>query len=250
LEGALADFAELVDTNGATPLVWAISNGSLEVVQTLLKHPTCNKEALNRQDRDGRTPLHASAFAGNVAATDELLSAGVSVDLLDTVGQSPIFTACEHGHGEVVNALLAAKARIDFEDSEGRHAMHWASIGGFETIVAALLEAGSSPLHPDGRGETSLHYAAFFGRTNCAMLLCDASYPDVQDYDGITPVHWTALQGHPETLTALLERGAYANYMEARAMEEGGVRCPRVCFERLLFEDAIGSVAGLTPTLM
>lgn len=249
LDGANSGFVNIVDVNGASPLVWAISNGSVDVITSILTAAAAAAAAtaaaaadggsgvgvgvsngaadgssaggdgqagkvVDRQDNDGRTALHASAYAGNVQATELLIKHDAALDVVDTVGQSPLFTACEHGHADVCNALLHAGCRHDLEDSEGRHAIHWASIGGFEQIVSALLTAGATATYPDGRGETPLHYAAFFGRSATAALLCDASSPDVQDYDGITPVHWTALQGHPETLAVLLERGAYPNYME------------------------------------
>ena len=251
LDGAAPGFTELTDVNGASSLVWAISNGSIDVITSILAAETAAAAAggggdaasnggggddgavtggadeaaagdapaapkvVDRQDNDGRTALHASAYAGNADATALLIKHDAALDIVDAVGQSPLFTACEQGHTEVCSALLHAGCRHDLEDSEGRHAIHWASIGGFDQIVSALLTVGANATHADGRGETPLHYAAFFGRSAAAALLCDASHADVQDYDGITPVHWTALQGHPDTLTVLLERGAYPNYMEA-----------------------------------
>jgi hypothetical protein len=46
-----------------------------------------------------------------------------------------------------------------------------------------------------GRGETPLHYAGFFGIHPVAEVLLGAAHPDQQDSEGITPVHWAALQG-------------------------------------------------------
>ncbi len=49
-----------------------------------------------------RTPLHASAYAGNVAALHLALTCGSDVNSVDYTGRSALMVAAENGHTSAV----------------------------------------------------------------------------------------------------------------------------------------------------
>ncbi|MFP6583066.1 MAG: ankyrin repeat domain-containing protein [Candidatus Hydrogenedentota bacterium] len=75
---------------------------------------------------------------------------------------------------------------------------------GFEEIVDKLIWGGADLTESDGNGETALHKAARFSQFPVALRLLRAGVSiDALDSLGMTPLHWTALNGHAQ-LTRLL----------------------------------------------
>lgn len=75
---------------------------------------------------------------------------------------------------------------------------------GFEEIVDKLIGGGVDLTESDGNGETALHKAARFSQMPVALRLLRAGASiNALDSLGMTPLHWTALNGHVQ-LTRLL----------------------------------------------
>ncbi|MEK6233544.1 MAG: ankyrin repeat domain-containing protein, partial [Planctomycetales bacterium] len=74
--------------------------------------PAANGRA-NAQAKDGRSPLHAAAAAGQTEVIRFLLAAGASPDVQTNEGLTPLHLAAQAGHKETVALLLKA--------DEGRH---------------------------------------------------------------------------------------------------------------------------------
>ncbi|MBN2082525.1 ankyrin repeat domain-containing protein [bacterium] len=93
------------DELGATPLIYACTDGHLKVAQVLLDaNADIGKPGKNGMH--GWTPLHIAASNGHESIVTELLSRGADCTLITDDGNSPLELAIQNNHSEVV-ALLS-----------------------------------------------------------------------------------------------------------------------------------------------
>ena len=125
-----------------------------------------------------RTEMHAMVCAGNVQGTQELLSAGHSLDAQEEHGFTPLHNAAALPNAEaraaLVAMLLSHGADLWRKDREGYSPLHWAAACGHADVVRQLLSAGARVGDGSMSGETALHRAARFGRVECVTLLVQA----------------------------------------------------------------------------
>ncbi|PIA25480.1 hypothetical protein AQUCO_11400034v1 [Aquilegia coerulea] len=75
----------LKDSEGRTPLHWAVDRGQLKVVELLVS----KKADLNVTDDEGQTPLHYAAMCEREAIAEYLVNQGADTHLKDNDGKSP-----------------------------------------------------------------------------------------------------------------------------------------------------------------
>ncbi len=87
--------------------------------------------------------------------------------------------------------------------------LHVACNNGQDIVVDVLLQyqLGRNPLN--NRGQTPLHYAAFshHGALCMELLVKAGADPNIQDMDGRTPLHMTALHGFYLRTETLISQG-------------------------------------------
>lgn len=105
------------DSDGQTPLYWAIAHGETELVRVLVQH----KADTNAGDKDKCTPLHLAAALNKPHLIEPLVEAGARYSALRSKGR----TRCLRFH-----ALLGAPHRIQCV-GERRHAADSAGCGVF-----------------------------------------------------------------------------------------------------------------------
>uniref|UniRef100_A0A8C7QB63 Myotrophin n=1 Tax=Oncorhynchus mykiss TaxID=8022 RepID=A0A8C7QB63_ONCMY len=86
---------------GDKELMWALKNGDLDEVKTLMKD-----EDVNRTLEGGRKPLHYAADCGQAEMLEFLLSKGADVNAPDKHGITPLLSATYEGHLTCVKILL------------------------------------------------------------------------------------------------------------------------------------------------
>ena len=74
-----------VDTQGWTPLHWAVDSNQESTVQLLL----ANDATVNQQDVTGMTPLHIAACGTNKAIVTLLIEHGAKADIANEQGETP-----------------------------------------------------------------------------------------------------------------------------------------------------------------
>jgi len=84
------------------------------------------------------SPLHVTAFHGHVAATQQLLKSGASVNDQVNGGATPLHYASIAGHVAVAKLLLEAGAKLDLRDRRGATPLEVASC---ERMVQFLRDA-------------------------------------------------------------------------------------------------------------
>ncbi|KAJ4956439.1 hypothetical protein NE237_013222 [Protea cynaroides] len=75
----------LKDSEGQSPLHWAVDRGHLNIVELLV-----SKNAdVNAKDNEGQTPLHYAAVCGREAIAEYLVKHNASIDVKDNDGYTP-----------------------------------------------------------------------------------------------------------------------------------------------------------------
>ena len=87
-----------------SPLHFAASRNCVATCTLFLDRPE-GAIALNKQDCEGHTPLHASCFKGHLEVTRLLLDRGATVEK-NVRGDTPLHSACFYGHLEVCRLLV------------------------------------------------------------------------------------------------------------------------------------------------
>uniref|UniRef100_A0A673H9Q6 Serine/threonine-protein phosphatase 6 regulatory ankyrin repeat subunit C-like n=1 Tax=Sinocyclocheilus rhinocerous TaxID=307959 RepID=A0A673H9Q6_9TELE len=164
--------------NPFTPLHCALIAGHDGAARLLVE--TMGTKIVNLIDGKGRTPLHASAYAGNVAALKLALTCGSHVNSVDYTGRSALMVAAENGHTSAVDILLhQAGADLSLLDIDRNSALHIACRRSHEMCALLILAETDDP--------------TLINTTNTALQ---------------TPLHIAARNGLATVVEVLLTRGA------------------------------------------
>ncbi|KAL2550807.1 Acyl-CoA-binding domain-containing protein 1 [Forsythia ovata] len=75
----------LKDSEGRTPLHWAVDRGHVNVIELILN----NNADLNAKDNEGQTPLHYAALCERAAIAELLVKHNADIEMKDNDGNSP-----------------------------------------------------------------------------------------------------------------------------------------------------------------
>jgi ankyrin repeat protein len=137
----------------------------------------------------GDFPIHLAAAYGHLDIVEWLIDSGSAVDICNNLGSTPLINASWRGHCNMARMLLnrAADVNAKVEKADNRSVLHSASFSGNALLVELLLERG----------------ATVNARTST---------------DKRTPLHWTAQEGHLETLRLLIKHGADATAQDIHGL--------------------------------
>ena len=195
-----------------------------------------------------------------------LIDAGADVKrAVDAAGRTPLHVACaaENGAGKpapaaaaalqaVLRMLVRCGADVNAQDADGNTPLGVAVAHGCVRAISELIAMGADTTLANNDGQTPLHIAGRVGATTAVrsimnyvwsehsqkMLACDPNEPkptppnpNAQDKSGRTALHWAILNGHKETVRALVSMGC-----ELRSPEDGdGKTCEALCKDTGLF---------------
>uniref|UniRef100_A0A8B9LSH5 Kinase D-interacting substrate 220a n=1 Tax=Astyanax mexicanus TaxID=7994 RepID=A0A8B9LSH5_ASTMX len=227
--------------NGQTPLMAAAEQGSLEIVQELIRrganvnlddvdcwtalvsaakegHVEVVKELLDNnanvehRDMGGWTALMWAAYKGRVEVARLLLEKGANPSITGQYSVYPIIWAAGRGHAEIVRLLLQHGAKVNCSDKYGTTALIWAARKGHYECVMHLLENGANVDQEGANSMTALIVAVRGGYTEVVKELLKRN-PNVNmtDKDGNTALMIAAIEGHTEIVEDLLDADTYVN---------------------------------------
>lgn len=96
------------DREGLSPLSWACLRGKIKAVQSLLERGA----NINHTDKTGRTPLDLAAFQGNPGVVQLLLDSGAIIEHVDINGMRPLDRAIGCRNIQVVQCFLKKGAKL------------------------------------------------------------------------------------------------------------------------------------------
>jgi ankyrin repeat protein len=190
-----------VDNRGGTPLYYAASEASADVVRQL-----CNAGSnVNGLDPRAR-PLIAAARTGENVTVEVLLEKGADPKLPDKDGQLPIYWAAKAGSLELVELFLRTLGVAEPDNMSGPLMALWKAIGA-DGVNKVLGDVRTT----DKDGWTALHLAASIGHANAIKALVAAkSHVNALDRQGRSPLLLAAENGKGPSIKALLDDNSKA----------------------------------------
>ncbi|XP_022657121.1 serine/threonine-protein phosphatase 6 regulatory ankyrin repeat subunit A-like isoform X3 [Varroa destructor] len=239
----------IVDSNGRTPLHYAVANRQQHRDVNLLAYLS-HRSPLDagRPDVDGRTPLHlACALQDDLYVNFflGLLKADEWCKLLDVSGAGPLHYAAHAGNDMALKTILSQLSNDDIRTIIGCPPMaptqrlspvELAARSGHLECLRLLLEyasqceedndehgrgsAAQSSASSAQRPDLALIIAARHNREDCLLYLLNCGLYDVNvsDRRGRTPLMHAAMRSSSQTIRALLEQGADVRMRDNRGL--------------------------------
>lgn len=145
-----------------TALHLALRSESDKVVQTLLKHPGLDVNAINQA---GETPLMLAALKGRVELMKQLVARGA---LVNEPGWSALHYACSGPDRGAVQWLLEQGADVNARSPNGSTPLMMAAGYGDSGSIAILLKAGADNRLRNEQGLDAADFAKRAGRERIA----------------------------------------------------------------------------------
>jgi|GEM_PF-3856619 len=239
---AREDFApdDYYQQSEQTALMYAASEGHLEIVRLLLKagaNVNSVDKMFSREYGGEKTALHYAAGQSNVAIVEELLNAGADPNALtrnaQNRGYTPLIYALQRGHRDIVQLLIQRGTNLSSKVGRKQAmsplcALIDKSSDGIsdETIrdlFLLLLEAGADP---NGAGDANQTAAFGLAGTDpdnpkdlsaeianhlLDKLLKAGAKPDWLDKGASTPLEHALIRKNVGAIKILLEAGADVN---------------------------------------
>jgi len=204
----------VTDDSGRTPLFYAAVKNQMPCTALLVSY---GAEWVNVGDVRGDTPLHAAVLNDSIDLVKFLIDCEANPGIANFAGLTPPHLARSL---DAIKALHEKGADVHCVDNSSRMPLWFACERGDEEAVAYLVEVMDQQWvgWPDEDGNTPLHVASEKGHVGCVSLVCDAAWEwsvlNAVNKKGHTPVH---VAKDAETLRALYESGAdlfFLNKME------------------------------------
>ncbi|XP_062864164.1 kinase D-interacting substrate of 220 kDa B isoform X1 [Trichomycterus rosablanca] len=177
-----------------------------------------NRDVDSRSD-SGQTPLMIAAEQGSLEIVQELIRRGANVNLDDVDCWTALISASKEGHVEVVKELLANNANVEHRDMGGWTALMWAAYKGRAEVARLLMEKGANPNITGQYSVYPIIWAAGRGHAEIVRLLLQhGAKVNCSDKYGTTALIWAARKGHYDCVMHLLENGANVDQEGANSM--------------------------------
>ncbi|XP_056623939.1 kinase D-interacting substrate of 220 kDa B isoform X2 [Triplophysa dalaica] len=189
-----------------------------ENLSALKAHLDKYKDVDTRSD-SGQTPLMLASEQGSLEIVQELIRRGADVNLDDVDCWTALISAAKEGHTEVVKELLENNANVEHRDMGGWSALMWAAYKGRVEVARLLLEKGANPNITGQYSVYPIIWAAGRGHAEIVqLLLLHGAKVNCSDKYGTTPLIWAARKGHYDCVMHLLENGANVDQEGANSM--------------------------------
>ncbi|XP_047191150.1 nuclear factor NF-kappa-B p100 subunit isoform X3 [Scophthalmus maximus] len=209
------------DANGDTPLHLAVIHQQTAVIQQLIHTLLSSRQQnlLNMANHLQQTPLHLAVITRQVKVMEVLLQAGADPSLVDKDGRSPLHLAALAGDNATLRPLLANLGErhghlVNTADFHGLHPLHLAVRRDGERCLRLLVEGGAKINAPEQKsGNSALHLAVRENLFKVACTLITELKADVNacTFGGNTALHLAAGLGSPTLCSMLIAAGADKN---------------------------------------
>ncbi|XP_067311449.1 kinase D-interacting substrate of 220 kDa B isoform X1 [Pseudorasbora parva] len=174
---------------------------------------------VDTRSENGQTALMVASEQGSLEIVQELIRRGANVNLDDIDCWTALISAAKEGHAEVVKELLENNANVEHRDMGGWSALMWAAYKGRVEVAHLLLEKGANPNITGQYSVYPIIWAAGRGHAEIVRLLLQhGAKVNCSDKYGTTPLIWAARKGHYDCVMHLLEDGANVDQEGANSM--------------------------------
>uniref|UniRef100_A0A8D3E8A5 RHD domain-containing protein n=1 Tax=Scophthalmus maximus TaxID=52904 RepID=A0A8D3E8A5_SCOMX len=208
------------DANGDTPLHLAVIHQQTAVIQQLIHTLLSSRQQnlLNMANHLQQAPLHLAVITRQVKVMEVLLQAGADPSLVDKDGRSPLHLAALAGDNATLRPLLLESFHPHHHHIDnlscrpclfpsGLHPLHLAVRRDGERCLRLLVEGGAKINAPEQKsGNSALHLAV---RENLFKVL--KADVNACTFGGNTALHLAAGLGSPTLCSMLIAAGADKN---------------------------------------
>lgn len=171
-----------------------------EVVLLLLE----NKLDINAKNKEGKTPLHLAAEAGQADMVKLLLEKSADANATASKEMAAIHFAAKNNHVDVINVIGTFNTNIDVPAEGGNTALHLSASLGNLDAVKALVSCGANINSLNAKNRTALHEVTENGFTDIVeYLLVEGASVDVVDKLGKTAL-LMAIRAENITITDMI----------------------------------------------
>lgn len=194
---------------GLSPLYVAAQNGNIDLINLLRKY-NASLEAFADTEYGGSS-LHIAANEGQIETVKYLLQAKVDPNIESKKGFTPLHAVAECGRLDVVNVLIEAKANVNHLSRNNRSVLYKAAQEGYTDIVKTLIDAKANCDNVTDDGATALFMAAQEGYTEIVKLLLKAKANIKIPFKNKTPLSVAIEEGHTEIVRILKKQCLHTN---------------------------------------
>lgn len=175
---------------------------------------------INTPDKFGRIPLHYACEQGSLFVVEELLKLHSDVTSSDIDQMLPIHFAAIKGNAEVIQLLINYKSPVYAKDSELRTPLHIACECGSYKAACFLCRKYKNLINEETKyGLTPLHSLASsdYNADNPELvqfLVSKGSDINKKNKFGQTPLQCAIQNGYMNTISVLVESGADLNVVD------------------------------------
>ena len=164
----------------------------------------------NVRDESGWTPLMEAVYQGRLPLVQILVNHMAEIDAQSSDGNTALMIACITGYTDVVQYLTSVGANIGLRCQRGNTALHYAILYRRFDIVLHLLDLGADPNCQNEEKDTPLLIAAKNRECldNITLLIERGANVNMVDASGSTALFYLAYKGDTEVVVYLLKQGA------------------------------------------
>ena len=192
----------------------AVKSKNLARVKTLVEK---NPELVNSKDESGKTPLFWACSAVSEEIIKHLIEKGADINARDRVASIPLHYLAYNGDREIVNYLIEKGADVNAKHGLGRTALFSAAGGNYPENVELIISKGANVNEPDFLGNTALHIVSESGKIDgVKILLENGADLNIKNTAGESAVFSAAKSGQIEVMKFLISEGADINSRGSR----------------------------------
>jgi len=138
-----SEIAEELHVNRDVMLFALVAMVIVSLASLMFKLPTGLDDPGKTKHAHGTVALFNAVSRGHISVAQQLLKAGVNVNVRTTSGQTPLMAAAANGYADLVKVLVDGGADVNVQDGSGNTAHKIAIEGGYTRAAEILKEAGA-----------------------------------------------------------------------------------------------------------
>uniref|UniRef100_A0A7S0XJ94 Uncharacterized protein n=1 Tax=Erythrolobus madagascarensis TaxID=708628 RepID=A0A7S0XJ94_9RHOD len=208
-QGVSPNFASSLGSSGMTPLMWACSEGYLDIARMLLENEDPRVDVAVKAQNGLTAILYCFDNMPPARAGTPPPAGFPGVPGKKSEAKQVPMTVRQTGHVGIAKLLLVRGADPTVTSSFGENCLHMAARKGQLALVELLIGRCEVDAVNKGYKHTALHLAAMEGYDEVAAALIAAEADvNAQNVLGWTPLMWAAARGKVDVVRVLLDAGA------------------------------------------